>query len=336
MTDPGVSILLPTHNGAAFLAEQVDSILAQSLGDFELLAVDDGSSDGTGDLLQDYARRDARIRLLPSAGNRGQKPRLIELLAAARAPLIAFSDQDDVWDAGKLASLAEGIGDAALAFGRSELVDSAGAPLGRTLLESCGSVPGNDRVALLFSAQVSGHAMLVRRQAVTETAFRRFEPYDWLISLDSAFSGGIRYVEEAVVRHRMHGANQSNASFEHRVRGLARLRPRRVREELRSVERRRYHFVARLEHLAHSPVLAEPVRSVFARIGRRCREAWFSPGLSPGFSDSKLRAEILAELEPHAASERDWAVAVDHVTGLTQGRLHPRSLYQTSKAILWY
>src|SRR4051812_45980480 len=109
---PAVSILLPTWNGAVFLAEQLDSILEQTLADFELLVVDDGSTDGTAEIAARYAERDGRVRLLPATGNRGQKARLLELLAEARAPLLAFSDQDDVWDAGKLEALAGGLGDA--------------------------------------------------------------------------------------------------------------------------------------------------------------------------------------------------------------------------------
>jgi glycosyltransferase involved in cell wall biosynthesis len=332
VSGPAVSILLAAWNGAGFLAEQMDSILAQSLGDFELLVADDGSSDSTPDILAAYAARDRRIRLLPAAGNRGQKARLLELLGEARAPLVAVSDQDDVWDTGKLAALAAGLGDAALAFGRSDLVDASGAPIGRTLLESCGSAPGEAGLSLFFSAQVSGHAMLVRREAVTDMAFLRSEPYDWLISLDAALSAGIRYVDSAVVRHRMHGANQSNASFEHRVRGLARLRPARVRRELRSIARRRYHFVQRLEHVAHSPVVPEAARRDFASVESWCRAAWFSPGLSGG----ELRGRLIETLMPYAKSERDWAIALDHLTGLTQGPLHPRSAYQAAKAILWY
>jgi glycosyltransferase involved in cell wall biosynthesis len=329
---PAVSILLPTYEGAAFLPEQIESILAQSLADFELLLIDDGSADSSAEVAARYVRRDPRLRVLPATGNRGHTARLLELLAEARAPLIAVSDQDDVWDPDKLERLAAGLGDFALAYGRSELIDSGGAPLGRTLLDSCGSVPGDSRVSLFFSAQVSGHAMLVRRSAVTDMAFRRPEPYDWLVSLDAAFAGGIRYVDSAVVRHRMHGANQFNASFEHRVRGLARLRPRRVREALRSIPRRRYHFVQRLDHVAYSPATPEAARRDFVRLGNWCREAWFSPGLS----GRGLRARLIETLRPHATSEPDWAVALDHVTALTEGPLNPRAVYRTSKAILWY
>src|SRR5688500_13988223 len=103
---PAISILLPTYNGADFLREQLDSILGQTLADFELLIVDDGSTDATPAIVGEFARRDGRLRILPSEGNRGQKRRLAELLGAARAPLIAIADQDDIWDSQKLELLA--------------------------------------------------------------------------------------------------------------------------------------------------------------------------------------------------------------------------------------
>ena len=61
---PLVSVLLPVHNASATLGAALDSLLAQSLPDFEVVALDDGSSDGTLALLQAYAQRDARIRPL--------------------------------------------------------------------------------------------------------------------------------------------------------------------------------------------------------------------------------------------------------------------------------
>ena len=62
---PLVSVLLPVHNASATLGAALDSLLAQSLPDFEVVALDDGSSDGTLALLQAYAQRDARVRPLP-------------------------------------------------------------------------------------------------------------------------------------------------------------------------------------------------------------------------------------------------------------------------------
>ena len=62
---PLVSVLLPVHNASATLGAALDSLLAQSMPDFEVVALDDGTSDGTPALVQAYAQRDARVRPLP-------------------------------------------------------------------------------------------------------------------------------------------------------------------------------------------------------------------------------------------------------------------------------
>ena len=92
---PPVTILLPVRDGAAFLAAAVRSIQAQTLAEFELLAVDDGSTDATQAILTGFAAEDPRVRVLrqPAMGlvaalNRG--------LAEARAPLVARMDADDL------------------------------------------------------------------------------------------------------------------------------------------------------------------------------------------------------------------------------------------------
>src|SRR5688500_7063988 len=109
-SEPSVSVVLPTFNGEQFLAEQLQSIVGQTFSDFELLIVDDGSFDVSREIARRFAHEDSRVRLLPSRGNRGQKARLIELIAASKAPLIAISDQDDVWDKWKLERLASSLG----------------------------------------------------------------------------------------------------------------------------------------------------------------------------------------------------------------------------------
>ena len=67
---PRVTVLLPVHDAERFLAEAVESLLAQSFRDFELLAIDDGSRDGSAAILDAYARRDPRVRVVrrPHAG----------------------------------------------------------------------------------------------------------------------------------------------------------------------------------------------------------------------------------------------------------------------------
>jgi glycosyltransferase involved in cell wall biosynthesis len=94
MTAPRLSVVMSVFNGGADLAATLDSILAQTMRDFELIVIDDGSTDGTLPILADYARRDARIRLLTQP-NLGLTHALIRGCAEARAAVIARHDCGD-------------------------------------------------------------------------------------------------------------------------------------------------------------------------------------------------------------------------------------------------
>ncbi|HFI2692781.1 TPA: glycosyltransferase family 2 protein [Streptococcus suis] len=105
-----VNILMSTYNGQQFLAEQIRSIQEQTFADWSLLIRDDGSSDQTKDLLQDFARQDSRIRLIDieEQKNLGVIKSFHRLLQCEKADYYFFSDQDDVWLPDKLeASLQE-------------------------------------------------------------------------------------------------------------------------------------------------------------------------------------------------------------------------------------
>lgn len=95
MRVPTISVAMSVYNNAPFLKEAIDSILAQSFGDFEFLILNDGSSDGSGAIIDDYARRDSRVRAIHQE-NRGLIAALNRLIEEARAPLIARMDGDDI------------------------------------------------------------------------------------------------------------------------------------------------------------------------------------------------------------------------------------------------
>lgn len=94
-----ISCILPVYNGERFLAEALDSVLAQSLPPFELIVVDDGSTDGTAGVVAAYGKRVHCLR----QENAGAAAARNAGLALARGELIAFMDADDLWHQDKLA-----------------------------------------------------------------------------------------------------------------------------------------------------------------------------------------------------------------------------------------
>lgn len=99
---PEVSVILSVYNAQAYLAEAVDSVLAQTLTGFEFIIIDDGSEDGSGGILEGYARSDPRIRLVRRE-NRGLTVSLNEGLGMARSGMIARMDADDIAEPERLA-----------------------------------------------------------------------------------------------------------------------------------------------------------------------------------------------------------------------------------------
>jgi glycosyltransferase involved in cell wall biosynthesis len=94
--NPLVSIIIPVRNGGAYLEPAIHSILNQTLRDFELIVVDDGSTDGTSSLLANFTAVDSRIRVLTLDASRGICTAINAGLTAARGSYIARMDADDL------------------------------------------------------------------------------------------------------------------------------------------------------------------------------------------------------------------------------------------------
>ncbi|MBQ9518724.1 MAG: glycosyltransferase, partial [Firmicutes bacterium] len=98
-----VDILMAVFNGGEYLKKQLDSVFAQTYGDFCLIVCDDGSSDGSQEVLKAYkARYPDKIKLFFNKTNMGAKNNFFKLLKLSTAGYIMFCDQDDIWDSGKI------------------------------------------------------------------------------------------------------------------------------------------------------------------------------------------------------------------------------------------
>ena len=96
-----VSVIIPTYNRATLVAEAVESILAQTYDELEVIVVDDGSTDETPSVLEEYVRRDDRVRSIRQ-NNRGVAAARNAGLAHAKGTLMSFCDSDDLWLPNKL------------------------------------------------------------------------------------------------------------------------------------------------------------------------------------------------------------------------------------------
>ena len=110
-TAPCISVLMTVFNGGRFLAESVESILAQSFADFEFVIVDDASTDGSVAVLESYASRDPRIRLFCNPQNSGQTACLNQGLGECRADGVARQDADDISHPERLAAQWRAVGE---------------------------------------------------------------------------------------------------------------------------------------------------------------------------------------------------------------------------------
>lgn len=168
MTDtPVISVVIPAYNAAWCVARAIDSVLAQTFRDFELIVVNDGSTDDTATVLSAYGDQ---LRILTQA-NGGLSSARNAGIHAARGDYIAFLDADDWWLVDKLARqirLMESRPDLAFCSSAANIVDPAGKPQGRWDC-GCDDQPPLDAI---FSANAfvagSGSAVLAKRHALEQ------------------------------------------------------------------------------------------------------------------------------------------------------------------------
>ena len=168
---PKSSIVVPAYNAARTLPETLDSLLLQTETDFEIIVVDDGSTDETADVVARY-QRDPRVHLVRQA-NRGLAGARNSGIAAAKGEYIGFCDADDLWLPGKLAAHVRHLDvspDVGLSFSGARLIDVKSQPTGvcqkpRLINVSAAHVLKRNPVG-------NGSAAVMRRAALRDLAHR--------------------------------------------------------------------------------------------------------------------------------------------------------------------
>ncbi len=208
---PLISVLMSVFNGKPYLSEAVESILHQTFADFEFIIIDDGSSDGTTEILEEYAEKDSRIRLIRNDGNIGLTRSLNKGIQVASGKFIARQDADDV-------SLPERFEKQLHRFADDERLALLGSAY--EVIDGEGNTSGVDRYPaddvsirwqMMFHNGFAHSSVMIRRDVLASHKLSYNEECEFaqdyeLWSRILEFGCGAN-IDEPLIRYRCHGLN---------------------------------------------------------------------------------------------------------------------------------
>jgi hypothetical protein len=225
-----VEVLLATFNGERYLREQIDSILAQDYPDLLVLARDDGSTDRTVEILNEYAASYSdRVRVYAGGDPTGHpKLNFLCLMKASTAEYLCFSDQDDVWLPGKVSlvkramqRLEDRYGETTplLVFTDLRVVDERLETLNPSLWKRAGvRIENIHHLARVLSENVVTGCTVMINRSMRDLAVQMpddAEMHDWWIALLSAVFGAAEATPQATVLYRQHANNVIGSIEQH-------------------------------------------------------------------------------------------------------------------------
>lgn len=209
-----ISIAMATYNGENYIREQLDSVLVQTINDFELIICDDCSKDSTIQILKEYEQKDNRIHVYFNENNLGFKKNFEKIMNLCKGDYIAFCDQDDIWTPDHLEVLLNNIGTHDMIGGNAELIDMDGKSMGYTMKDvlNISYIPDDKKLLgdhLLHTNVFQGTASMI-----TSSLKQKMLPipelvpfHDYWAAIIASFFNGCVYVDDVILKYRQHGGN---------------------------------------------------------------------------------------------------------------------------------
>lgn len=274
MTYRNVSIVMCTYNGEQFIRQQLDSIINQSYPVYELIVQDDCSTDGTTDIVKEYATRYSFIKLHINERNLGYNHNFLAALLRATGDAIAIADQDDIWHTDKIkkqiGKLNEGY---SFVFHNSLLFeDNISQPITRRHKD----IPVISELRLIMKPFIPGHECLFTKEAlplVNQLYLQENKlAYAYIIAIACSTLGNICYLNEDLVYWRRHAgaathitrkkADGATAGMIHSLRSL-------FDKEKKSIPARYFKAISILEF--KSPVAKRVVKQMQGSTADICK-----------------------------------------------------------------
>lgn len=215
-----VSVVMATFNGEKFLRQQIESILNQNYTNIELVVVDDGSTDKTLTILNEYAKQDARIKIYPATTNMGFVSNFERGLTLAQGEYVMLSDQDDIFRQDKILLMLQKLkgGTCDLVISDLSLIDSDGNLIHKSFWQSQRLNPsaGKPFKRLIYSNFATGCAMMFRRKLLNSALPfpKGILVHDWWIAVVATTknAGGLCLITDSLTLYRQHGGNVIGAN----------------------------------------------------------------------------------------------------------------------------
>jgi glycosyltransferase involved in cell wall biosynthesis len=206
---PRVSVIMPSYNHARFLRETIDCVLAQTFTDWELVIVDDRSSDDSPAIIHSY--KDPRIRYSQNEKNSGTYPTLNRCLDLSSGEYIAVLDSDDIWAPTKLEKQVAALDkypEASFSYTFGTTIDENGQPFGEHHRDLPSEPLQQPLPSLLLENRILASSVVFRRGLI------RFDPEavtsgDWTALLRLCKRGMAAYIDEPLTFWRQHTVNTS-------------------------------------------------------------------------------------------------------------------------------
>ncbi len=205
---PLVSIIIPCYNGRPFIGEAIESVLAQGHTDWELIVVDDASTDDSGDVVKKYCD-DKRIRLLRNNKNLGIAGTKNRGIKDSRGRFLAFLDQDDIWNNDKLSlQLARLQQDPATGVVCSGMLFTGPDGDGTTVFTGFDDKDQRELIKNLYITPVNSSSVMMIRKACLEKiglfdeSLKGWDDYELLMRIAAEFK--VCYERALLVKKRIH------------------------------------------------------------------------------------------------------------------------------------
>jgi glycosyltransferase involved in cell wall biosynthesis len=217
-----ISIAMCTYNGAKYIAEQLESLSRQSVMPLELVVCDDGSTDNTLEIINEFASRlPFEVRVYKNEENLHFTGNFLKAASLCAGDAIAFCDQDDIWDSTKIETCSKALesGRADLLIHEGRVVDGDGWPTSMKIPNLTGKLASINKAP--FDQVSKGFAMVVRRQVIDELMvhwdwndyieFKRvYGPplgHDLFVYAWCFEKRKIAFLQKELVQYRVHGGN---------------------------------------------------------------------------------------------------------------------------------